>query len=37
MVTLSNDDIAKYGKMISILANRMISNKAVAQEAAQEV
>ena len=37
MNILSNDDITEYGKMISILSNRMISNKDVAQEAAQEV
>lgn len=36
MNILSNDDITEYGKMISILSNRMISNKDVAQEAAQE-
>jgi len=37
MTTLSNDDIEEYGKMISILAKRMISRKDVAEEAAQEV
>ena len=37
MKCLSEADIQEYGKMISILSNRMISNKEVAQEAAQEV
>jgi DNA-directed RNA polymerase specialized sigma24 family protein len=37
MDQLSDNEIREYGKMISILANRMISNKDVAQEAAQEV
>ena len=34
---LTDNDIQEYGKLISILSNRMISNKSVAQEAAQEV
>jgi len=34
---LSDNEIQEYGKMISILSNRMVSNKEVAQEAAQEV
>ena len=34
---LSDSEIQKYGKMISILSNRMVFNKEVAQEAAQEV
>ena len=37
MEYLSENEISKYGKMISILSNRMISNKEVAREAAQEV
>jgi len=37
MNSLSDAEILEYGKMISILANRMISNKEIAQEAAQEV
>lgn len=37
MSSLSDNEIQEYGKMISILSNRMISNKEVAQEAAQEV
>ena len=37
MNQLSDNEIREYGKMVSILANRMISNKDVAQEAAQEV
>ena len=37
MTELSNDFIEKYGGMVSILSKRMISNKAVAEEAAQEV
>ncbi|MCL2127396.1 MAG: RNA polymerase sigma factor [Treponema sp.] len=37
MNILSNEDIIEYGKMISILSKRVISNKAVAEEAAQEV
>ena len=37
MNILNNDDIIEYGKMISILSKRMISDKAVAEEAAQEV
>ena len=36
-VHFSDDEIQEYGKLISILSNRMISNKSVAQEAAQEV
>ena len=34
---LSDNEILEYGKMISILSGRMISNKEVAREAAQEV
>ena len=34
---LSDSEIREYGKMISILSNRMVFNKEVAQEAAQEV
>ena len=34
---LSDNEILEYGKMISILANRMISNKETARDAAQEV
>ena len=37
MSILSDENITKYGKMISILSNRMISNKDAAEEAAQEV
>jgi len=37
MNQLSNDDITKYGRMVSVLAKRMISRKEVAEEAAQEV
>jgi len=37
MNLLSDSEIQEYGKLISILSNRMISNKEVAQEAAQEV
>ncbi|MCL1830784.1 MAG: sigma-70 family RNA polymerase sigma factor [Oscillospiraceae bacterium] len=37
MSYLSDNDIRQYGKMISILSNRMISNKEIAMEAAQEV
>ena len=36
MECLSDSEIQEYGKMISILSNRMVSNKEVAQEAAQE-
>jgi len=35
--SITENEIQEYGKMISILSNRMISNKEVAQEAAQEV
>ena len=34
---LSDSEIREYGKMISILSNRMVFNKEIAQEAAQEV
>ena len=34
---LSDSEILEYGKMISIMSNRMVFNKEVAQEAAQEV
>jgi len=37
MNELSEGDIKEYGKMISVLSNRIISNKEIAQEAAQEV
>jgi len=37
MYCLSENEIHEYGKMVSILANRMVSNKDIAQEAAQEV
>jgi len=37
MRALSNDEITEYGKMVSILSKRMISNTMVAEEAAQEV
>lgn len=37
MNILSNDEITEYGRMISILSKRMILNKDVAEEAAQEV
>jgi len=37
MNSLSDNEILEYGKMISIVSNRMISNKEVAREAAQEV
>jgi len=37
MNMLSNHDITEYGKMISILSKRIILNKDVAEEAAQEV
>jgi hypothetical protein len=32
MNILRNEDITEYGKMISILSNRMISNKETAQD-----
>jgi len=35
--SLSDNEIQEYGKLISILSNRMVSNKDVAEEAAQEV
>lgn len=34
---LSDNEILEYGKMISIMSNRMISNKEKAQDAVQEV
>ena len=34
---LSDSDIIEYGRMVSILSKRMISNSAIAEEAAQEV
>ena len=37
MDLLSDHEILEYGKMISILSNRMISNRETAQDAAQEV
>ena len=37
MNELSPGEIIKYGKMVSILSNRMIANKTIAEEAAQEV
>jgi len=37
MNVLSEADIKEYGKMISVLSNRIISKKEIAQEAAQEV
>jgi len=37
MNTLNDADIVEYGKMVSILSKRMISNAAIAEEAAQEV
>ena len=37
MVALSDMDIIEYGKMVSILSKRMISNAVIAEEAAQEV
>lgn len=37
MKTLPDDYIIKYGKMVSVLAKRMISRKEIAEEAAQEV
>ena len=37
MNCLSEVEILEYGKMISILSNRMISNKEAARDAAQEV
>ena len=37
MNALGSDDIVKYGKMISILANRMIADRETARDAAQEV
>ena len=36
MRCLSENEILEYGKMVSILSKRMISNRAVAEEAAQE-
>jgi len=35
--TLSNGEIAEYGKMVSILSKMMISDRMIAEEAAQEV
>ena len=35
--SLSNEEIAQYGKMVSILSNRMISDREAARDAAQEV
>jgi len=35
--SISDNEIQEYGKMISILSNRMISDREVAKEAAQEV
>ena len=37
MDILSENEIPRYGKMVSVLSKRMISNFAVAEEAAQEV
>ena len=37
MNCLSENQIYEYGKMVSILSKRMISNTAIAEEAAQEV
>ncbi|MCL1809055.1 MAG: RNA polymerase sigma factor [Clostridiales bacterium] len=37
MNTLTDNDVIEYGKMISILSNRMISDRETAQDAAQEV
>ena len=37
MTHISDIEIAQYGKMISILSNRMISDKEAARDAAQEV
>ena len=37
MSALSDRDVIEYGKMVSILSKRMISNSAIAEEAAQEV
>ena len=37
MRSLSDNEILEYGKMVSVLSKRMISNRAVAEEAAQEV
>ena len=34
---ISDNEISEYGKMISIISNRMISNKETARDAAQEV
>jgi len=34
---LTTNEVLEYGKLISILANRMISNKETAKDAAQEV
>ena len=37
MYRLTDDEIIQYGKLISILSKRMISNAEIAEEAAQEV
>ena len=37
MDRLSDEETGKYGKMVSLLSNRMISDKETAEDAAQEV
>ena len=37
MSALSDRDVIEYGKTVSILSKRMISNSAIAEEAAQEL